>query len=908
MIKSRTMQKLSRIMYYEIRIYLRRKNQMTENLQIQFSLLEGTTKTKPTTMTMLWQEFVEQYLLKHIVSDIKEQPLFAPCTFISKRANDQVIEHFALVLDFDDGTHPSIVSKLWDEMGLEYVLYQTFGCSPDKPKFRAVFPYSEPISAKEYERKKEVIRSSIGQDYEDKATKDPSRSYYLPTVNSKYYSKPAINVWKKGKAINPADPMFDVPEEIILPAKTKSQDIIVPSQLEWYDEWNINGYDHCSVLLKEKGWSLIRQFDDEEHWAKPGSEELHATVRFYSQAGLQMFYNFSSKAEPFEAGKAYNWSDLANILLFPEEHEKNSKRSLWKYLSKHNLVTKKAPTYKMETFDEELEETKPVVELTPISKLSENVINAIIKINKAKNDIDKMYFSPEKTFCLASRKDGVLSTTLLKQYEIAVWLEREAIITKDGEEVDGLPNAIIQRLTGISKSIMDNNAASVNTLYGFSTFPSINLRHTTDSKPHYDKQSKKIVCIGDNYQEIIRKSFASPSRERAKSSAEKIRGIFHDSPFLTENDWSKTFALIITPFLTDIYSDSIPMGVIKASQAGSGKTELGKGICAFTGRVNCKDYNKTTDTERMLTSYIIDDSRTFVLDNVNGYFEDDFISVLSTSREVSLRQLYKESITVPNNLMIIAAANNPRLSDDATSRSVEINIHVDQANPGARKTKYSILPKTYIQNNYEKCLGWVMDVLAYGLSCEPISPADYKVITRHTNWERLVQSVLNPIGIYPDFSKSKEVEEEDSLQTFIRSWYERHGANKVSVSDLARLAFFDEEKEGLLSYLTDYQMSFVKDESNEKMFYKSIGNIIGKHRNRCYLYPDNLELKITKGRNAASVFYALQVLSLPTSEITEPKQMRFDEVPALEKPEPISVDEDDDIWELDEWMPIGGKR
>jgi len=35
--------------------------------------------------------------------------------------------------------------------------------------------------------------------------------------------------------------------------------------------------------------------------------------------------------------------------------------------------------------------------------------------------------------------------------------------------------------------------------------------------------------------------------------------------------------------------------------------------------------------------------------------------------------------------------------------------------------------------------------------------------------------------------------------------------------------------------------------------------------------------------------------------------MRFDEVPAVEIPEPISMDDDEDIWELQEWTR-GGKR
>jgi len=886
---------------------------MIDKIQLQISRFEGTTKTKPTTITTDWGAFANHYLLSYIISNVKEQPLFSPCTFMEKRGNDQVIEHFALVLDFDSKDEnkvvkPTDVTKFWDELGLEYVLYQTYSCKPGLPCFRAVFPYSEPMSAREYERKKDKIRSTIGQGFEDKSTSDAGRMYFLPTINSDYYQAPEISVWKKGNALNPADPMFDVPEDIIIPAKIKSHEITVPSQLEWWDEFNLNGYDYCTELLREKGWTCINEHDEVEHWAKPGREKHHATIRYYSNSGLQMFYMFSDNAEPFEHLKSYNWSDLANILLFPEEHESRSKSKLWRHLSKHNLVTKKAPTYKIEAWDEKEEQEKPVIEISPLSGLRDSVVKAIVQINKKKDDIDKMYLNPNKSFCLASRDDNILTSIQLKPYSLAVWLETEAIICKENEPEDGFSNAIIQRLGGLSHTVTSNGQSEIKTLFGFSTFPTITLKDATDSKPHYDKQSKKIVCINEEHQAIIRNSFANPSYDKAKSSAEKIRGIFVDTPFMDENDWYKTFALIITPFLTDIYQDSIPLGIIKASQQGSGKTELAKGICAFTGRVNCKDYNKGADTERMLTSYIVDDSRTFVLDNVNGFFEDDFISVLSTSREVSLRQLYKESTTVPNNLMIIAAANNPRLSDDAMSRSIEINIHWDDANPGARKTKYSILPKSYILNNYSKCLSWIMDVLAYGLSCPSIKHTDYKVVTRHSNWERLVQSVLNPIGINPDFARSEEVDDDDALKTFVRRWYEKHKEQRLSVSDLTRLAFYDGDNFGLRTFLDPHQQRSTLNESEEKLLHIPCGRIISKYKNKCFRWSeDNLQVKVLKGRNTYGFYYSLQVLTAPTSETTEPKQMRFDEVPAVEIPEPISMDDDEDIWELQEWTR-GGKR
>jgi hypothetical protein len=881
---------------------------MKENHTIKVSIFKTLQTIKPEEITISWHNFATDYLQYHQPLQNKdERSLWSPAIFSGKRSNDTVIEHSVIAIDFDDGIAPRSLVKGWDEMGLEYMLHQTFGCKPDHLKWRAVFPLSEPLSKRDYALKIDKIREVLCKGYDDKATRDQARMYFLPTINSEHYHAPDIHGWTKGKPLDvTGDEWISTPASTKHTQSEKPRAIIMPSELEWYDEWNINGRDYCAQLLMQRGWSSNQYGTmDFELWTKPegNQQEHHATVKYYDNAGLFMFYNFSSKAEPFQENKAYNWSDLANILLFPEEHSKNVKAKLWRHLSSLNLITKKAPSYTVSKWDEDKQE-KPIVELSPISELSTNVLRAMAKVNEQKEDIDKLYLNNQKLFTLASRKDNILSTTPMKPYAIAVWLEREAIIVKDGEPVDGLPNAVIQRLGGISASVNDSDLTGIPTLKGFSTFPTITMRNAKSSKPHYDKKSGRIVCVDEKSQAVIKQSFVNPSLEKAKDASEKLRGIFHDTPFLSENDWAKCLSMIITPFLCDIYNDSIPITIVKASQAESGKTELSKGIMAFTGRNNIITYHKSMDIERALGSYIVDDSRVVLLDNVTGFFSNDYLSVLSSNREISVRLLYKEAMSVPNNLMLIVSANNPRVSDDIASRSVEINIHVDKANPGSRNTKYKVLPSNYILNNYTKCLGWIMDLLAYGLVFPQTGESDYKVVTRHTTWERLVQSILNPIGIYPDFSRSYEPEDEDCFSVFVRNWYSKHKETRVSVSDLTRLAFYDGEREGLMSFLTEYQKQNTLDESKEKLLYQSLGHIMSKNKNRCIKYPDNLELKITKGRNTAGSYYALVVLSLPTSEITEPKQMRFDEAPVFVKPEPIGDFDDDDIFQFDEWVEI----
>lgn len=891
---------------------------MKDEKPIKISLFEGIKDNNPRVITTTWNEFAQDFLMPHQALENKaSRKLFAPAIFQTKRSNSDVIEFYALAADFDDGASPSMLTPLWKQMGLEYVIYQTFGCTPEHPKWRAVFPFDEPVSSKDYEAKKDIVRDILCQGYDDKATRDHARIYYLPTVNKEYYKKPEYTEWNEGIALDINNKIFQVEE------KPKSKrEFVKPSftnnTVSWWDEFNENGYNYACQLLEDAGWTCLDNPEEltqgvTHRWAKPGdTHEHHATIRYYDESKLFMFYCFSPKAKPFEENSTYNWTTLANLLLFPEEQRNGIKSSLWRHLSRHHAISplNKPATYIVEDFDNEDDiDIKPELELFPVSDIAENTIKAIEKINSKKADIDKLYLSESGIFC-KPKIEGTVTLDELNSSELCLWLETRAEIMKEGVIIDGIPQSHKQRIGAVAKSTDGVHLKNIDVLRGFSTFPTITVKNAVSSKPHYDKQSKHIVCISEQSQEVIRNSFKSPSYEKAKRASEKIRGIFVDSPFMEENDWYKTLALIITPFLCDIYQDSIPMGVIKASQPETGKTELAKGIAAFTGKVNAKDYKKGMDTERLLASYILDDSRSYVLDNINGYFEDDFISVLSTSREVSIRELYKEATTVPNNLMILVAANNPRLSPDAISRSIEINIHVNQANPGSRKTKYSVFPKNYILNNYQKCLGWVMDILSYGLSCNAVSKADYQVVTRHSNWEKLVQQILNPIDIYPNFARSQELEDEDGLAVFIKNWWKKYKDDKVSISQLTRLAFYDGENEGLLSFLSEYQMVHTKNEENEKLLYKSLGNIIGKYKNKCFKFHDNLEVKLTKGRTASTVFYKLECLTLPekTEEKTT-KQMTFDEVIALKPPVKLEdpFDENDELIDFD-WYELGNTK
>jgi hypothetical protein len=79
---------------------------------------------------------------------------------------------------------------------------------------------------------------------------------------------------------------------------------VVGEELRPGDDFNRRGPDWSEILT---GWTEVGQAGDKRLWRRPGKERGHsATTGFCaSKDGLDLFYNFSGNAAPFESSKAY---------------------------------------------------------------------------------------------------------------------------------------------------------------------------------------------------------------------------------------------------------------------------------------------------------------------------------------------------------------------------------------------------------------------------------------------------------------------------------------------------------------------------------------------------------------------------------------------------------------------------
>jgi len=163
----------------------------------------------PQQTTLSWSE-LSQVLTEHERRREKDGPLWSPTLYQdgATRGKENVVLISCLVLDFDDGISPEKLQPAWERW--EYVIHSTFSHSPERPKFRAVFPLSSPVPGEEWPNIYRRLAAALGGGHADLVCKDCSRIYYLPAAPQ---GAPVFAHHHSGEWLNPEDFPEDSPEE-----------------------------------------------------------------------------------------------------------------------------------------------------------------------------------------------------------------------------------------------------------------------------------------------------------------------------------------------------------------------------------------------------------------------------------------------------------------------------------------------------------------------------------------------------------------------------------------------------------------------------------------------------------------------------------------------------------------------
>jgi len=209
--------------------------------------------------------------------------------------------------------------------------------------------------------------------------------------------------------------------------------------------------------------------------------------------------------------------------------------------------------------------------------------------------------------------------------------------------------------------------------------------------------------------------------------------------------------------------------------------------------------------------------------------------------------------------MLIGTANNPNIDPDLLSRCVEIALHTNEANPGEkRKYSYNLAPSAYISANKEKCLSWVLDIIAYGLSVKKASSTTN--LKRFPEWQELVVGVLDALDISVNLAPVKAKDEhQEAWISFCSDWYSKFKDKWISGDDIVEMAYYN-KKDNLRNTLHSSDLAKLDKRGGDIPIGVGImlGRQIGKKANYPFEISPNLYVQIEKKTTNKGVKYCLK--------------------------------------------------
>jgi hypothetical protein len=228
-------------------------------------------------------------------------------------------------------------------------------------------------------------------------------------------------------------------------------------------------------------------------------------------------------------------------------------------------------------------------------------------------------------------------------------------------------------------------APSLRVLHGVTHTPMMRPDGSILDTPGYD------VAIGFLYLPdldlVVPPIPEEPTPEEIQAAVELILTPIAEFPFVSDDDRATWIGLAFTPALRPLLPGPYQLGVITATNPGSGKTKLTKMIATLHGGVQRGEMPRDADELRKsITAALMDTTAPVVtFDNLTGVVRSSVLESLLTAKTWTDRWLgQNRSVTAPNDRLWLATGNNAAFGGDLARRISTVALDPPEANPHLR--------------------------------------------------------------------------------------------------------------------------------------------------------------------------------------------------------------------------------
>lgn len=242
---------------------------------------------------------------------------------------------------------------------------------------------------------------------------------------------------------------------------------------------------------------------------------------------------------------------------------------------------------------------------------------------------------------------------------------------------------------------------------------------------------------------------SQPSKQHALDALAVLNELLAEFPFTGNESRSVAVSMLMTPVLRGALPPAVPMHVVTAPQAGTGKSYLLDTAAAIATGERCPVQSvapKAEETEKRLIGAALAGFPIIALDNVSDLLTGDFLAQVTERPLLQLRPLGGSAmVRIPNTFTVFANGNNIVATADLVRRTLRCSLDADMENPEERD--FLADPVVAVLANRGKyvaaCLTIARAYLAAG------SPNKCRRLPSYTAWSDLVRSALVWLG-WPD--------------------------------------------------------------------------------------------------------------------------------------------------------------
>ena len=285
-----------------------------------------------------------------------------------------------------------------------------------------------------------------------------------------------------------------------------------------------------------------------------------------------------------------------------------------------------------------------------------------------------------------------------------------------------------------------------------------------------------------------------PSLQDMQRSLALVEETFGDFPYVDESSHANMLGLLLTPVVRQSFKGHVPLALLDAPRAGTGKGLLADAVClTTTGRAAALMSAPSGDEEwrKRLTSVLLDGPTVITIDNVENKLSSPSLAAVLTAHNWHDRVLGSTSmVTLPQRATWIATGNNIKLGGDMPRRCYWIRLDSQLARPWQRPTDAFRHPNLlgWIAEHRGELLAALLTIArAWYVAGKP--PGEVPPLGSFEAWARTLGGILAYAGVKGflqnlDALYEQNDEETSEWEAFLLAWSDAFGERSVTVAEL----------------------------------------------------------------------------------------------------------------------------